>query len=203
MASDQVSRRRENTTTEREIHVETDKVPKMTIHFESLADKARASDPAVGKETQHGETRLRDESLEREGRETARQTETTARQDGEEMKKKEMKKKEKKKKGSGDSKQLESLAEKVKTIDVGGQKGGHERGERGGRGTRGESLVEKVEKIDIGGAPMKGVSRGEEGEKGRERAGQEGRERSEGGRRHREECGRRTKSETLHEEKGG
>lgn len=133
MASDQVSRRRENTTTEREIHVETDKVPKMTIHFESLADRARASDLTVGKETQHGETRLRDESLEREGRETARQTETTARQDGEEMKKKE-----KKKKGSGDSKQLESLAEKVKTIDVGGQKGAHERGERGGRGTRGE-----------------------------------------------------------------
>lgn len=198
MASDQVSRRRENTTTEGEIPVETDKVPKMTIHFESLADKARASDPAVGKETKHGETRLRDESLEREGRETARQTETTARQDGEEMKKKE-----KKKKGSGDSKQLESLEEKVKTIDVGGQKGGHECGERGGRGTRGESLVEKVEKIDIGGAPMKGVSRGEEGEKGRERAGQEGRERSEGGRQHREECGRRTKSETLHEEKGG
>ncbi|XP_030466491.1 seed biotin-containing protein SBP65-like [Syzygium oleosum] len=198
MASDQVSRRRENTTTEREIHVETDKVPKMTIHFESLADKARASDPAGGKETPHGEARPRDGSLEREGRETARQTETMARQDGEGMREEE------KEERSGDSKQLESLAEKVKTIDVGGQKGGHEGGERGGRGTRGESLAEKVEKTEIGGAPTKGVSRGEEGEKGRERAGQEGRERSEGGRPHREEGGRRTKSETLQvEEKGG
>lgn len=56
--------------------------------------------------------------------------------------------------------------------------------------------MEKVEKIDIGGAPMKGVGRGEEGEKGRERAGQEGRERSEGGRQHREECRRRTKSDS-------
>jgi hypothetical protein len=39
MASEQA--RRENTTSEREIHVETDKVPKMTIHFESLAEQAR------------------------------------------------------------------------------------------------------------------------------------------------------------------
>lgn len=203
MASEQVPRRRENTTSEREIHVETDKVPKLTTHFESLAEKARVSDPAGGKETPRDETGQRDESLERARREsvlggegkTARQRETTARGDREGMEKE---------KESSDSKQSESLAEKVKTIDVGGQKGGYEGGEREGHGTRGESLVEKVEKIEIGGAPMKGVSRGEEREKGREKGGQEERERSEGGRQHHEERGRRTESETHQvEEKGG
>lgn len=195
MSSEQVSRRRENTTSEREIYVETDKVPKMTIHFESLAEKARASDPAGWEETPHGKAQARDESREQEGSETGRFMETAGRQDREAMKEEER---------SSDSKRLESLAEKVKTIDVGGQKGGYEGGERECRGRRGESLAEKVEKIEIGGAPMKGVSRGEEGEKGRERGGQEEKQRSEGGRQQHEEGKRRTESETYHgEQKGG
>ncbi|KAG2332276.1 hypothetical protein Bca4012_018169 [Brassica carinata] len=42
MASEQA--RRENVVKEREVKVEKDKVPKMTSHFESMADKSRGSD---------------------------------------------------------------------------------------------------------------------------------------------------------------
>ncbi|RDX82167.1 Seed biotin-containing protein SBP65, partial [Mucuna pruriens] len=47
MASEQLVRR-ENTTTERELGVEKDRVPKMTDHFEHLADKAKESDISAG-----------------------------------------------------------------------------------------------------------------------------------------------------------
>ncbi|XP_027343315.1 seed biotin-containing protein SBP65-like [Abrus precatorius] len=53
MASEQLARR-ENTTTEREIHVEKDRVPKMTTHFEHLAEQAKDSDITGGKETPQG-----------------------------------------------------------------------------------------------------------------------------------------------------
>ncbi|PON96401.1 Seed biotin-containing protein SBP [Trema orientale] len=43
MASDQSSRR-ENTMDEREIHVEKDRVPKMTVHYETLAEQVKGSD---------------------------------------------------------------------------------------------------------------------------------------------------------------
>ncbi|XVE83523.1 hypothetical protein DITRI_Ditri16bG0094400 [Diplodiscus trichospermus] len=52
MASDQVSRR-ENTTTEREIYIEKERVPKMTNRFESLVEKARDSDVAGAKQNPH------------------------------------------------------------------------------------------------------------------------------------------------------
>ncbi|XWS44573.1 hypothetical protein CRYUN_Cryun15aG0058200 [Craigia yunnanensis] len=55
MAFDQV-RRRENTTTDREIYIEKDRVPKMTTHFETLVEKARDSDVAGAKETPHETT---------------------------------------------------------------------------------------------------------------------------------------------------
>ncbi|XP_054794942.1 LOW QUALITY PROTEIN: seed biotin-containing protein SBP65-like [Prosopis cineraria] len=59
MASEQVSRR-ENTTTEREVHIEKDRVPKMTTHFEHLAEQVKeGSDTPQGsiQELQGGEYR--------------------------------------------------------------------------------------------------------------------------------------------------
>ncbi|KAK7272407.1 hypothetical protein RJT34_28986 [Clitoria ternatea] len=53
MASEQLARR-ENTTVEREIHVEKDRVPKMATHFEHLAEQARESDLTGGKDTPQG-----------------------------------------------------------------------------------------------------------------------------------------------------
>jgi hypothetical protein len=63
MASEQA--RRENTTSEREIPVEKDRVPKMTSHFESLAEQARESPPQEGAEDRerHDEQGSRFESL--------------------------------------------------------------------------------------------------------------------------------------------
>ncbi|KAL6497014.1 hypothetical protein OROGR_028943 [Orobanche gracilis] len=51
MASDQA--RRENVTDERKIEVERDRVPKMTTHFESLADKTREDQPIHGERVDH------------------------------------------------------------------------------------------------------------------------------------------------------
>ncbi|TKY48923.1 Seed biotin-containing protein SBP65 [Spatholobus suberectus] len=53
MASEQLARR-ENTTTEREIHVEKDRVPKMATHFKHLAEQGKESDVTGGKETPQG-----------------------------------------------------------------------------------------------------------------------------------------------------
>ncbi|KAJ7981562.1 seed biotin-containing protein SBP65-like [Quillaja saponaria] len=51
MASEQM--RRENVNSEREIHVEKNRVPKMAEHFEHLAEQAKESDITGGKETPH------------------------------------------------------------------------------------------------------------------------------------------------------
>ncbi|XP_028807777.1 seed biotin-containing protein SBP65-like [Neltuma alba] len=59
MASEQMSRR-ENTTTERDVHVEKNRVPKMTTHFEHLAEQVKeGSDTPQGsiQELQGGEYR--------------------------------------------------------------------------------------------------------------------------------------------------
>ncbi|KAG4384505.1 hypothetical protein AAZX31_13G274600 [Glycine max] len=53
MASEQLARR-ENTTTEKEIHVEKHRVPKMATHFEHLAEQAKESDITAGKDTPQG-----------------------------------------------------------------------------------------------------------------------------------------------------
>ncbi|XP_039005318.1 seed biotin-containing protein SBP65-like [Hibiscus syriacus] len=54
MASDQLSRR-ENTTSEREVHLEENQVPKMATHFESLAEKSKQSDAGVARQVPHRE----------------------------------------------------------------------------------------------------------------------------------------------------
>ncbi|KAK7324689.1 hypothetical protein VNO77_28444 [Canavalia gladiata] len=53
MASEQLARRG-NTTTERDVQVEKDRVPKMATHFEHLTDKAKDSDVTGAKDTPQG-----------------------------------------------------------------------------------------------------------------------------------------------------
>ncbi|KAK8693248.1 hypothetical protein V6N13_070841 [Hibiscus sabdariffa] len=49
MASEQL-RRRENTPTDRDVHSEENRVPKMATHFDSLADKAKQPDAGVARQ---------------------------------------------------------------------------------------------------------------------------------------------------------